>query len=735
MAAVNNFWGAETGGLEEASATGGSPSASTTSSPPGGHYYYYMNNGDSVTLDPFVSIADTGAPYIFGFRFRVLTIPTGGNTGRLIQVRNAVGLRVVAVELTATGIRVQDNGGNNHEFTTTININQWYYVEVYFESAASGALQAWIENVLFVNETAVDTDAGAIEDLHMTGDTDLTDLLVDDIYFMSAASPEDRLGPCRVLSHQIDSTFGAAPDSGDTLNTGTWGDTGDTPISVGEAIYSNAAQQDGYVFLDQSNAGGQGRGIVNQELDDARAPPLSFVNRMKIIGSCSRGTGSATSHYMLYGTDAADTGTSGTYDIILTGTKAIFEHVLTQAMRDLLVNPDVFEPLSAIPRDTTFDVSPDGIVYCLKNETQPIETIGISHDGGISWVEVALNSWNAAIDICNSIAAGDNGEVVVAAIDSTTAGEEIHVTYSGDYGKTWSTPASAGFPSNVTSDGHVYWGNGIFVIFGSISAGDGYIRWSDDGGATWTASTGLPTSIEFLRNIATDGAGTWCALYSDTSTNVRVYRSTNDATSFSVATTNPITTNGGDAIAGIGYCKAADAWAIGQGRVDTGGAAPGPYFSTDGGATWTESTSAAAITASYGGAQGVVLEGHVTHFTLGTNVWFSLDGDTWTRIQEIDISDWTHLSNGKYSPKINAYINIEQGDYNSVVRDLVVVGGAATSASRLILGMGKGAGGRDLECDGLWLMSLQRQLRIQEGDPGEGKPWTRRTQMQTRLRR
>ena len=71
---LNNFWGAETGGLEESVSASASSSASSTEKRSGAYSYLPDN---IITLDPFESVADAGGPYVFGGAVRITLAGTG----------------------------------------------------------------------------------------------------------------------------------------------------------------------------------------------------------------------------------------------------------------------------------------------------------------------------------------------------------------------------------------------------------------------------------------------------------------------------------------------------------------------------------------------------------------------------------------------------------------------------------------------------------------------------------
>ncbi len=63
--ALNDFSGAETGGLEETSATVGTPSA-PTANPRSGARAYRLAAGDAIEFAPFATVADAGTDYVIG---------------------------------------------------------------------------------------------------------------------------------------------------------------------------------------------------------------------------------------------------------------------------------------------------------------------------------------------------------------------------------------------------------------------------------------------------------------------------------------------------------------------------------------------------------------------------------------------------------------------------------------------------------------------------------------------
>ncbi len=255
---INNFWGAETGGLEEIFS--GSFSAIDTK-PHSGTYSYRINVSQTGVFAPFESVADAGTGYVMG----IWLYPS-------INVVGVINLQEGAAifgNLAFTGVDLDfhdDSGTKIGTGTGVLTADEWNYIELYFQHSTSAAWE------YFVGGTSVDSGSGA--DLSSGGTFDgigfdLTTngtfaTYFDDMYLMSGATAaSDRLGGSEVLAYRS-SLANATGDVGGALDIGTWDLVQAIPFAATvQAEYTNT----GAGSVDTDDGGGNTLININKSID------------------------------------------------------------------------------------------------------------------------------------------------------------------------------------------------------------------------------------------------------------------------------------------------------------------------------------------------------------------------------------------------------------------------------------------------------------------------------------
>ena len=311
---INNFWGAETGGMDEASAFTGA-SASTTQKHSGAYSYKITTNTEEFDLDPFEAIASGGVKTIIGFWYRTPPVTT---VDTVVEGFGTTNLDF-SLNLSSSKLNLRDSGDTVViTGTTVLSTATWYFIEIYVERANSGAAELFIDGVSEGTASAKDFNAitGGLQLKFIGSGTAGDSIYIDDIYFQSgAASSADRLGGCEVISYRSSKT-GVTPDTGDDLGSGSWLNTQEIPFNTANVgRYTLDAAGAGSVNTD--DVGGSSGGGPNTDTNlDGTIPAL------KGIWYAKRDAGTATSHYGLLG-NSGD-GTTRTPELGLTSTDTIY---------------------------------------------------------------------------------------------------------------------------------------------------------------------------------------------------------------------------------------------------------------------------------------------------------------------------------------------------------------------------------------------------------------------------
>jgi hypothetical protein len=293
-ATLGNFIGVETGGLEEFSAIQGSPSV-VTSPVRTGTYAVQINANCYVEVKPAYETWSNGLLIGFAMRFDAVS-PSGGLF--IFNVYDGVGLCMRMALNTSNKLLLLDaNSSVIDTGDTTIQAEQWYYMELYWEYGESGDIELYLDGSPEGSGTSEDLSAGgSLANVVyrfplVTGASQVHQ--VDDIYSLwGCSSISDRFGIDTKVTRACQNTVEDATDQGDALDQGTWADVGDTPIDEEgtPAGYTTTSPADGHTICDEGSRPGPSGISGIGEVKGAK-----WIHRMK------KTSDTATTHEIRYG--------------------------------------------------------------------------------------------------------------------------------------------------------------------------------------------------------------------------------------------------------------------------------------------------------------------------------------------------------------------------------------------------------------------------------------------------
>jgi hypothetical protein len=293
---INNIWGAETGGMEEATGTTGSAVASTAQKH-SGSYSFYVPIGANFNVAPFESVSDAGNDYIFGFWF----YKTSGATARVSCADSGGGSCIEVRQSSSTSsLTVLDANGSTIDTTSnSVSDSEWHFMEVYWQLSATGSYEVFIDGVSITSGSGEDFDNATSTFNQMTFNYIGQAIYYDDMYIMSGcASAADRLGGCEVLQYS-NKIAGNTPDVGDTLTSGFFYNTQEIQFNDSNlATYDGALA--GAIYMDATTGGS-----IYGPNGDTRI--TGDILATKAIMRMSRGNGGGTDHFILLGNDTDGT--------------------------------------------------------------------------------------------------------------------------------------------------------------------------------------------------------------------------------------------------------------------------------------------------------------------------------------------------------------------------------------------------------------------------------------------
>jgi len=301
---INNFWGAESGGMEEAAAFS-NVIATSFDVKTGTYTYSIFSSAANVDFLPFESVADAGGKYIVKFDIRLESIGSNNHvTGFLQLTEGAAPFLELALHDTTDDLLIYDaNGATIRTITQPFTADVYSELILVFEHSASGTVELFIDGVSQGEDIAQDlTDGGTFDTLTFRKTINQALFKVDNIVFQSGATnADDKLIGAEIFAYRstvasvtADWIKGANGD----LNSGTWVNAQEDPFSEANiALYSDATARAG--GIDTNDDGGSaGTGGPNT---DANIDGDSNIVAMKGIWRMKRGTGSGATHFGLLG--------------------------------------------------------------------------------------------------------------------------------------------------------------------------------------------------------------------------------------------------------------------------------------------------------------------------------------------------------------------------------------------------------------------------------------------------
>ena len=285
---LNQLVGGETEGLEETTASVGSVTAETTIVAPGGSRASFKMNGGATKPEISLNIiepdtADQGNDLIFGLAFRT-TFAGPTTTFEIFDVL------FIGIELDAVAGTINLTDDSKAVVASALNAysaNTWHYLELRVTEAdggdfPGGAAAIWLDGKEIMRVTSKNflTSPQTVFDIRGTI-TVSEDVYIDDIYVLSGVtSDNERFGTLSIRSYQ--NTVEDATDIDDPLDSGTWGNMGDTPLNEGTSgTYANENDEGGTIMDEGARPGPTSDSGLPAGLKDANIKGASWLWRLR----------------------------------------------------------------------------------------------------------------------------------------------------------------------------------------------------------------------------------------------------------------------------------------------------------------------------------------------------------------------------------------------------------------------------------------------------------------------
>lgn len=294
---IGNFSGAETGGLEEVSATG-TPTTSSTGVN-SGSFSYQLGDGDFIVIDDFVvqSLSPDNNQRLFSF-WVYFTDATPSSALDFFSDQDLVGIFIT----TDGKVGIGDIGGPINDTSAGVVFSDAtsHRVDVYCEYGnASDLVEVWVDGTQAVTSTAqnISSVTRTITDgVDFAGSTGVGAMYVDDILSLTGVTAmSDRFSDYEIFAYSH-SVTGTTPDAGGlgsagtALNAGNWQNTVDGNLGTdGEYTASGVY---GSVDMDGPNGDGNIDGDSN-------------IKAIKGLANMNRDGGGGSTHYLFLG-DSGD---------------------------------------------------------------------------------------------------------------------------------------------------------------------------------------------------------------------------------------------------------------------------------------------------------------------------------------------------------------------------------------------------------------------------------------------
>lgn len=300
---LDDFDGLETGGLEEAEGTTNSPTNSGVCTARSGNYFLRM--GDDASADSYDFPANGASnSMLFGIAVRFADTTPASDID-FIKLFNGLATpeNTVRFRLKTSGnVDIIDvNNSSVGTITTPFTNGTWHFLETeipVFNGTAS--LNMYIDDVSAISLTSKDFlgtsggGQGVLNFVRATGSVTTGETICFDDYYSlgSASSISDRLTSSFYIPRTFQNTDEDATDLGNTLDSGTWANAGETPINdTNHAVYSTSNVTGGTTTDSPSTR----LGLTGSDITFSSIKGAKFLHRLK------RGGGGGTTHYKRYG--------------------------------------------------------------------------------------------------------------------------------------------------------------------------------------------------------------------------------------------------------------------------------------------------------------------------------------------------------------------------------------------------------------------------------------------------
>ncbi len=245
-------------------------------------------SGDGIEIATTIAANMFGSGRNQGLRVRFASVSAAQV---FTKIQDNVGVTLCALGISATGyFQILDSTDTVvGTGTTPLAVDTWYHLEWYFENNVAGLAALDLDGSREITIAGGEDFDGLALYAVLESDTN-NDIWFDDYYLISdSGGVVNFIGSTHgVLAYQ--NTVEDATDQGDTLDSGTWGNMGETPENLSnQGIYSGTPKT-GYTRMDEG----------------ARAGPLTDLMGGQAYGGfwvwrASRGGGGSATHTFRYG--------------------------------------------------------------------------------------------------------------------------------------------------------------------------------------------------------------------------------------------------------------------------------------------------------------------------------------------------------------------------------------------------------------------------------------------------
>ena len=153
---INNFWGAETGTLDEVASTTGTPTVQTSTTH-SGDYSYLVNTANQINLAPYSSVARAGDGLVAGFWFYYSSTTKNTTISPFFKGNPNETGQSLTLSCDHASMYIFDAPASVAGSASWVIPKQtWFFVEVYWEETNSGDASVYVDGELVVSVTAQD---------------------------------------------------------------------------------------------------------------------------------------------------------------------------------------------------------------------------------------------------------------------------------------------------------------------------------------------------------------------------------------------------------------------------------------------------------------------------------------------------------------------------------------------------------------------------------------------------